>query len=203
MRNRIASLLVFLCAVTASVFAQQRAQVYVDPVDLVQLKAECLTNPNNYSYTDPGAGTKTLQQWFLAGDDVIVAKILNETRAGITIYRTDVTPDEVKEAVAVADLSAGGATAANASVQSAWLNAFFSGSSVRLLTRVGGNTRALNNLLALMTNGSQSENRVKALGSRTGTRAEQLWGCVAPNTSTGCEYVTVSQDHVRDARQLP
>ena len=182
----------------------QKSFVYVDPVaaDLAGLRTECLTNPNNYSYTDPFAGTKTLTQWYQAGDDTIVANILNQTRAGITIYRTDVAPDEVKEAVAIAQLTTS-ATAAVSSLQAAWLNAFFSGAAVRLINKSGTDTRVLTNLLAVLTNASASETRVRALGSRTGTRAEQLWGCVAPNTGTGCEYVTVAPYHVQQARALP
>lgn len=191
-----------LLTLTTPAFAQRALSVYVDPVVLTELRTECQTNPNNYSYTDPFAGTKTLAQWYAAGDDTIVAKILNQTRAGITIYRTDVAPDEVKEAVAIGQLTTS-ATAAVSSLQAAWLNAFFSGSSVRLLTKAGGDTRVLTNLLAVLTNASASETRVRALGSRTGSRAEQLWGCTV-NTGVGCEYVTVDPSlHVAASRKLP
>lgn len=198
--RRMCLILAVILAVPLSGQAQ-KAFVYVDPVNLVELRTECLTNPNNYSYTDPSAGTKTLTQWYQAGDDTIVAAILNQTRAGITIYRTDVAPDEVKEAVALGQLTTS-ATAAVSSLQAAWLSAFFSGSSVRLLTKAGGDTRVLTNLLAVLTNASASETRVRALGSRTGTRAEQLWGCTV-NTGPGCEYVSVSPYHVQQARNLP
>lgn len=198
--RRMCLILAVILAVPLSGQAQ-KAFVYVDPVNLVELRTECLTNPNNYSYTDPSAGTKTLAQWYALGDDTIVANILNQTRAGITIYRTDVAPDEVKEAVAIGQLTTTG-TAAVSSLQAAWLNAFFSGSSVRLLTKAGGDTRDLTNLLAVLTNASASETRVRALGSRTGSRAEQLWGCTV-NTGPGCEYVTVSPYHVQQARNLP
>lgn len=196
--RRMCLILAVILAVPLSGQAQ-KAFVYVDPVNLVELRTECLTNPNNYSYTDPSAGTKTLAQWYALGDDTIVANILNQTRAGITIYRTDVAPDEVKEAVAVLQLTTT-ATAAVAAIQAAWLNAFFSGSSVRLLTRAGADTRVMSNLGALL--GTASETRVRALGSRTGSRAEQLWGCTA-NTGPGCEYVTVSPYHIQGARNLP
>lgn len=202
MMRRLMTVLLVFCALVAPTSAQRALSVYVDPVVLTELRTECLTNPNNYSYTDPSAGTKTLAQWYAAGDDTIVAKILNQTRAGITIYRTDVAPDEVKEAVALGQLTTA-ATAATASLHAAWLNAFFSGSSVRLLTKAGGDTRVLTNLLAVLTNASASETRVRALGSRTGSRSEQLWGCTA-NTGVGCEYVTVDPlAHVAPSRQLP
>ena len=200
MRKLIAIVVAVWVLASGSAHAQVRSLVYVDPVDIAQLKAECLTNPNNYSYTDPDAGTKTLTQWFLAGDDTIVANILNTVRAGITIYRTDVTPQEVTEAIAVANFVAAGS---QNSYSAAWYHNFGSLSAVRLLTKAGANTRNMTNLLAILTNASASETRLIALGSRTGSRAEQLWNCVAPNTRVGCEYVTVTTDHVQRARQLP
>lgn len=200
MRKLIAILIAVWVLASGSAHAQVRSLVYVDPVDIAQLKAECLTNPNNYSYTDPAAGTKTLTQWFLAGDDTIVANILNRTRANITIYRTDVTPQEVTEAIAVANFVAAGS---QTSYGAAWFTNFGSLPAVRLLTKAGANTRVMTNLLAILTNASASETRLIALGSRTGTRAEQLWNCVAPNTGVGCEYVTVSPFHVQQARNLP
>lgn len=196
----IAGLVLAVTVVASSAQAQVRSLVYVDPVDIAQLKTECLTNPNNYSYTDSSAGTKTLTQWFLAGDDVIVANILNQTRAGITIYRTDVTPQEVTEAIAVANFVPVGS---QNGYSAAWFHNFGSLSAVRLLTKAGANTRNMTNLLAILTNASASETRLIALGSRTGSRAEQLWNCVAPNTGVGCEYVTVSPFHVQQARSLP
>lgn len=200
MQKLIAILIAVWVLASGSAHAQVRSLAYVDPVDIAQLKAECLTNPNNYSYTDPKAGTKTLTQWFLAGDDTIVANILNTVRAGITIYRTDVTPQEVTEAIAVANFVAAGS---QNSYSAAWYHNFGSLSAVRLLTKAGANTRNMTNLLAILTNASASETRLIALGSRTGSRAEQLWNCVAPNTGVGCEYVTVSPFHVQQARQLP
>lgn len=200
MQKLIAILIAVWVLAAGSAQAQRRALAYVDPVDIAQLKAECLTNPNNYSYTDPSAGTKTLTEWFLAGDDTIVANILNRTRAGITIYRTDVTPQEVTEAIAVANF----VPAASQNIYSAaWFHNFGSLSAVRLLTKAGANTRNMTNLLAILTNASASETRLIALGSRTGSRAEQLWSCVAPNTGVGCEYITITTDHVLRARQLP
>ena len=104
------------------------------------------------------------------------------------------------EAIAVANFVAAGS---QNSYSAAWYHNFGSLSAVRLLTKAGANTRNMTNLLAILTNASASETRLIALGSRTGSRAEQLWNCVAPNTRVGCEYVTVTTDHVQRARQLP
>lgn len=187
-------------AFSVSLSAQKSLSVFVDPVDATQLRTECLTNPNNYSATISGT-TQTLTQWYQAGADQAVADILNTTRAGITIFRSDVAPNDVKEAIAVGQLTTA-AAAPVAQLQGAWLNAFFNGAPVRLFTKAGADTRVLANLMALLTNASASETRVRALGSRTGSRAEQLWGCTTTNEA-GCEYVTVQASHVSAARALP
>lgn len=202
--NRLlSSLLAFVVLLLLPAYAQaQKAAVFVDPVNVAQLRTECLTNPNSYSYTDPGSATTlTLSQWYSAGADNIVAEILNTTRAGISIYRSDVQPNEVKEAIAIGQLTSS-ATASVSALQGAWLNAFFNGAPVRLFTKAGADSRVLTNLLAVLTNSSASETRVRALGSRSGTRAEQLWGCPKTNDA-GCEYVTVQGFHVAQARSLP
>lgn len=200
--RRFVLLLVAILLVLPSLATAQKRQAFIDPVDLQQLRTECTTNPNNYSYTDTTSGTTlTLAQWYAAGADNLVAEILNTTRAGIVVYRSDVAPNEVKEAIAIGQLTSS-ATASVAALQGAWLNAFFNGDPVRLFTKVGTDSRVLTNLLAVLTNGSSSETRVRALGSRSGTRAEQLWGCATSN-DPGCENVIVQPFHVAQARSLP
>ena len=201
LNRRLSALFVFVVLLLLPSHAlAQKAAVFVDPVNIAQLRTECLTNPNGYSYTDPGSGTtQTLAQWYAAGADNIVAEILNTTRAGIAIYRSDVTPQEVTEATAVANfVPAGSQTLYGA----AWYKNFGSLPVVRLLTKTGADSRVMTNLLLLLTNGTASENRLRALGSRSGSRAEQLWGCTTTN-EPGCEYVTVQPFHVAQARSLP
>lgn len=200
--RRVVSLVIAILLALPTLAVAQKRLAFVDPVNLVQLRTECTTNPNSYSYTDLASGTTlTLAEWYTAGADNIVAEILNTTRAGIAIYRSDVSPNEVKEAIAIGQLTST-ATASTAALQGAWLNAFFNGDPVRLLTKVGADSRVLTNLLAVLTNASASETRVRALGSRSGTRAEQLFGCSTGN-DPGCENVTVTAAHVAAARQLP
>ena len=198
--RRLVPLIVAILLVLPSLSMAQKRQAFVDPVDLQQLRTECLTNPNGYTYTDTASGTTlTLSQWYAAEADNIVAEILNTTRAGIVIYRSDVTPQEVTEATAVANfVPAGSQTLYGA----AWYKNFGSLPVVRLLTKTGADSRVMTNLLLLLTNGSASENRLRALGSRSGSRAEQLWGCATTNEA-GCEYVTVQPFHVAQARSLP
>ena len=203
LNRRLSALFVFVVLLLLPSYAlAQKAAVFVDPVNIAQLRTECLTNPNGYTYTDTASGTTlTLSQWYAAEADNVVAEILNTTRAGITIYRSDVQPNEVKEAIAIGQLTSS-ATASVAALQGAWLNAFFNGAPVRLLTKAGADSRVLINLLAVLTNASASETRVRALGSRSGTRAEQLWGCTTTNDA-GCEVVAVQGFHVAQARSLP
>lgn len=200
--RRFVLLLVAILLVLPSLATAQKRQAFIDPVDLQQLRTECTTNPNGYSYTDTTSGTTlTLAQWYAAGADNIVAEILNTTRAGIAIYRSDVSPNEVKEAITIGQLTSS-ATASIAALQGAWLNAFFGGEPVRLKTKAGADARVLTNPLAVLTNGSSSETRVRALAERSGTRAEQLWGCATSNDH-GCENVVVQPFHVAQARSLP
>lgn len=201
MRRFVVLVVAVLLLLPSLSFAQKRA-AFVDPVDLQQLRTECTTNPNGYSYTDVASGTTlTLSQWYAAQADNVVAEILNTTRAGIVVYRSDVSPNEVKEAIAIGQLTSS-ATASSAALQGAWLNAFFNGDPVRLKTKAGADARVLTNLLAVLTNGSSSETRVRALAERSGTRAEQLWGCATSN-DPGCENVTVQPFHVAQSRSLP
>lgn len=200
--RRLVPLIVAILLVLPSLSMAQKRQAFVDPVDLQQLRTECTTNPNGYSYTDTASGTTlTLAEWYAAGADNVVAEILNTTRAGIAIARSDVSPNEVKEAIAIGQMTTS-ATAAVAAVQGAWLAAFFGGEPVRLKTKAGADARVLTNLLAVLTNGSSSETRVRALAERSGTRAEQLWGCTT-NSDPGCENVVVQPFHVAQARSLP
>jgi hypothetical protein len=200
MKRIVLSVIAAVLVLSAGVSAQKRSAVFVDPVDPTVLRTECLTNPNAYTWTE-GAVTQTLTQWYTAGADAIVANILNQTRAGITIFRSDVDPQEVREAVSVSQFTTA-ATQQIATLQATWLNAFFNGSQVRLLTKTGTDTRVMTNLLVLLTNGSASETRLRALASRTGSRGEQLFGCTT-FTDPGCEVITVQPFHVTAARNLP
>lgn len=145
-------------------------------VGLVALRAECLNNPNNYSYTDPVSTTsRTLTEWYNGGFDAIVAIILNEKRAAVSIARTDVTSKEIREVIDLLDLSTNAAGA-----QAAWVQSFLGSSEPIQLRRWNGSTfvnlRVYNNLLNVMTNTNGSETRLRQLAVRQGSRAEQLFG---------------------------
>jgi hypothetical protein len=162
-------------------------------VNLTQLRTEITNNP--LGLTDAGitgGSGQTMTQAYTAGFDGIVVGILNLKRASISVTRSDVTPQEVIEAIQIGQLTSG-ANASIAALQGAWLNGFFGLSAVRLLNPNGTDTRVLTNLLAILTNGSSSETRLRALGSRQGSRVEQLF----------CEFLSITDQTIVQVRQLP
>lgn len=204
MKRIVGAVLLALVALLQPLRAQ-KAFVYTDPVDVAQLKSECLLNPNGYTYTDPspGGATRTLTEWFTLQDDGAVVTILNQTRAGILIPRTDVRLAEVREAIDLQDLDS---TVTGA--KQAWVQAFLAApETVQLLKFNAARTnlvvtQVLTNLRNSMTDTFGSETRLRAIGRRTGSRAEQLWACKV-STDVGCENVTVNINHVQQARRLP
>ena len=141
-------------------------------IDYAVLKTECQTNPNGYS--DAASGL-TLSQAFAAGADALCADILNRVRNTITIARSNVAPQEVIEAIRITDFVANATT-----IQASWFESFTQLLSVQLVNvdaaGVVTDKRVITNLLGLLTNGSASENRLRALATRKGSRAEQLFG---------------------------
>lgn len=139
-------------------------------VDLLALKNECLNDPTALGLTAP----------YNAGQDSIVADLLNRVRNAINIPRSDVSPQEVIEAIRITDFVANATT-----IQSSWFESFTQLLSVRLIKTDNTDTRVLTNLLGLLVNGSASETRLRAVGLKKGSRIEQLFG--------EFEFVTVTQ----------
>ena len=130
-------------------------------LDYAALKTEITTDPNAYGYAEFIA-TRT---------DWKVAALLNKTRAAIAVPRADVTPLEILEAIKVTDFVSN----ANA-LYAAWFQALAAYPSIRILNENATDTRVMTNLMTILANGSASENRLRALASRPGSRAEQLFG---------------------------
>jgi hypothetical protein len=130
-------------------------------IDYVALRTELETDSNSYGY----------REWIDNGTDWALADLLNKVRAGISVPRRDVTPMEVIEAIKVTDFISN-ATALYAS----WFESLTQFASIRILKDNGTDTRVMTNLMTLLVNGSQSEVRLRALASRAGSRAEQLFG---------------------------
>ena len=130
-------------------------------IDYVALKAEIQTDPNTYGYAAMVA----------VGNMQGVADALNKVRNAIDIPRPDVTPQEVLEAIAVNHF------VANANVlYASWFESITQLPSLRVLNADGTDTRVMTNIMAILTNGSQSETRIRNLAKRKGSRAEQLFG---------------------------
>jgi hypothetical protein len=128
---------------------------------LEQLQSELLTDPTSLGY----AALRTAHNY------VGLAAVLNLARAGISFPRPDVTPLEILEAIKVTDF------VSNPNVlYASWFESLTQFSSVRILKTDGADTRVMTNLMTILANGSASETRLRALASRLGSRAEQLWG---------------------------
>lgn len=141
--------------------AQKRANVLAVVIDYAALKTELQTDPNAYGYAPLIA----------AGNMQGLADKLNQVRANISIPRPDVAPEEVLEAIRATDLRA-----ATTAVQSAYMQSLLVLPNLRILKGNGTDARVLTNLMDILTNGSASETRLRALATRTGSRAEQLFG---------------------------
>jgi len=130
-------------------------------IDYAALKTEIQTDPNAYGYAGPLASRTDWQ----------VAALLNQARSGISMPRPDVTPLEILEAIRVTDF----VPSPNV-LYASWLESLTQFPSVRILKDNGTDTRVMTNLMTILANGSQSETRLRALASRAGSRAEQLFG---------------------------
>jgi hypothetical protein len=124
---------------------------------LEELAVELDSDTNTYGYA--------------AMSDQEAAAALNLPRAAIGFPRPDVTPLEILEAIKLTDFIS------NPNVlYASWFESLTQFSRVRILKENGSDTRVMTNLMAILTNASASETRLRALASRLGSRAEQLWG---------------------------
>ena len=131
------------------------------PINYSQLKTELNTDPNAYGYAP----------FIASGADQNLADMLNLPRAAIVMPRPDVNPLEILEAIKVTDFI----NAPNVLFAS-WFESITQYPAVRILKENGTETRVMTNFLSILVNGSQSEVRLRALASREGSRAEQLFG---------------------------
>lgn len=150
-----------LVAPPPTAYAQKRASLFSVVIDYAALKTELQTDPNAYGYAPLIA----------AGNMQGLADKLNQVRAAISIPRPDVTPDEVLEAIRLSDLRS-----ATTAVQAAYMQSLLVLPNIRILKENGTDARVLTSLMDILTNGSASETRLRALATRSGSRAEQLFG---------------------------
>ena len=155
-------------------------------IDFLALKNECINNPNNYS--DPTTGLTLTQAW-VGGFDQVCVNILNRVRNSITIGRSDVAPSEVIEAIAINQFVSNVPV-----IHASWFESFSQLPAVRLVSvdanGVSTDSQVMKNLMLLLANQSASENRLRALATRKGSRTEQLFG----------EGTVLVPDHIITAR---
>jgi hypothetical protein len=163
------------------------------PAQLTALKNEITDDTVGYGYAPH----------MVAGSDNALTDLLNRPRDGtdgtppISIRRRNVSSQEIWEAIDVSDFPAltGTPTAAQLSSERrnlAWLTGLASIPTIRLLNDDGSNTPIIANLDRLFPAGTNSRTRLVALGSRFGSRAEQLFG----------RDVMVTAEDVARARRL-
>lgn len=165
-------------------------------INYATLTTEIQSDPRGYGYATPLA----------AGSDTGVADLLNRVRDGtggpvpngtvplnptaaggvasgiITIRRTDITGSEVFHAILTADL----VNSPNA-LQAQWYNALITAPfPIRLLNADGSATPVRDNVIALVRAGTPTLQRLGALETRPGSRAEELFG---PNTRVSADDV--------------
>jgi len=124
---------------------------------LEDLAIELQTDPMSYGYDA------------MSDNDAAIA--INLARAAIIFPRPDVSPLEILEAIALQDFLSD-----KTNLWAAWFESLTQFDSIRILKENGEDTRTMTNINRLLANGSASETRIRALASRKGSRAEQLWG---------------------------
>lgn len=128
------------------------------PPTNAQLKTELTTDPSALGYA----------ALITAGAISALAQAINLVRAGgaFSVFRNDIAPIEVINAIASADF------AASTALQMAQLQFFFAGGRI---DATSANVRA--NFLAIFSAASTAtKNALSALSQRQGSRAEVLWG---------------------------
>lgn len=153
---------------------------------IAQLAAEITNDPAARGYKLVPAPPPPASNW---KSDQEIADLLNEPKADVTpwpdavvaaIKRTDVTAQEVLEAIDIRDFTYPGTAqlpAASQPLATAWLESATRQEFLRFVTDAGVDTTVLKNLkLMLVTTGQGSTARINALATRPGSRAESLWG---------------------------
>lgn len=147
------------------------------PINYTDLATEINTDPRAYGYA----------AHVLIGNDQAVADLLNLVRTGsnggpaITIRRVDVGSQEICEAIRVPDYTALPANP-NASQLSqerrflSWMEALVNAPRVRLLNDDGSDTPVMANFADMFGAATGTRQRLVALASRNGSRAEELFG---------------------------
>lgn len=134
-------------------------------VNLAQLKAELQADPIGYGYAPLVA----------ARDAGALSAMLNLARDGtnggaaISIKKTNISANDVLEAIDNRDLPAAGGW-------QSWFESITQRDNIRLINDDGTDTRVLGNFKRILANAQNSQTRLSALAVRSGSRAEQIFG---------------------------
>jgi hypothetical protein len=125
-------------------------------IDYAALKSEIQADPTILGYAP----------FVTAGSDIGVAGLLNATRAGISVFRNDLGVREVINAIDATNF------ASLTQIQVSKLMLLFT--STPTIDATNANTRTI--FLGIFSGMTATVNALTALASRTGSRAEQLFG---------------------------
>jgi len=131
-------------------------------IDLAVLKTELVTDPLGLGYAPKVS----------KGSCGELADILNKVRNTITVPLAVISAIDLLEAIRVQDFIAG---SNQTPLQAAWFQGLLRAESIRILKDNGNDSQILKNIMTLLVNASASETNVRALASRKGSRAEQLF----------------------------
>jgi hypothetical protein len=152
-------------------------------INYTTLKTEIQTDPAGAGYGP----------YVSLGNDMAVANLINAPSGNITVRRSSITNKEIVEAIDVTDYAAipSNPTNTQLSVERrylSWFEGIMGVDSIRLLNDDGTNTPVVANFMAMFPSGTPTRTRLFTLASRTGSRAEQLFGTDVTVTPTDISY---------------
>ncbi len=130
-------------------------------IDNATLKTEILTDPNGYGYATP----------LSVGNLGVVADLINEVRAGITVRRINVDSQTILQAIDIRDFKASPSNA-----ECAWFESATRQAAINLLNEDGSDTQVAGNFRRLFGNTNGTLSRFQTICTRNGSRGEQLFG---------------------------
>lgn len=154
------------------------------PVNLVALRTELTTDPVALGYAPfvtnrQDAQLTAILNW--VRDGITVCPVNAVLGATITIRRSDIAVKDVYAAIDVSDYTALPATptATQLSLERrylSWLSGLAAMDTIRLLNDDGTDGPVIANFKAMFAAGTGTLNRLQALATRFGSRAEALFG---------------------------
>jgi hypothetical protein len=176
------------------------------PVDYARLQTELTTDPRGYGFRQHIIVAEGGTNAGLATNNSVLTTMMNLSRDGsnppsnptadggqadgrIPIRREQISSQEVWEAINMADMTVLPATPTEAQLSLerrnlAWLSGLAAIPQVRLLNDDGSNTPVITNLSTIFPSGTPTRDRLIAISTRYGSRAEELFGKATVLTHT-------------------